>query len=248
MPDPQRPSALAHPAFDAVADFRKYVILTDDFVAGDVVGDDTATGLGRLGWLVTDVAGSADSDLEIISTASVVQNHPGVVQLNTGPTTPASGDEASLGLQNTDAIILNDATQEHTYVAAIVRFPSVDNIEFNFGLFDAADAAGRGVNSVSVEFDDSADQEFNLVVVDGSSATAVATTTTVAADTWYLLELAAHEDEVQLWIDGEFAASTNSANIPDDEGLFPVFKVATETTGEKSVIIDAFQLRHKVDR
>jgi hypothetical protein len=133
-------------------------------------------------------------------------------------------------------------------VAALVRFASVSDIEFNFGLFDASDAAGRGVNSISAELDVSADTEFNLVVVDGSSATAVATDVTAAINTWYLLEIAAHEDEVQLFINRELKAYTRSANIPDDEGLGLGFKVTTETSAEKSVIIDGAGYRLVVDR
>lgn len=222
--------------------------MRDDFIGGRL-GDDTITaGIGELGWQVTDVAGAANSDVEQIATAAVVQGHPGVISLNTGPTTPLTGDEASLALPSADALILPDAG-DPLYLAAIVRFPSVTSIEFNFGLFDAKNAAGRGVNSVSCELDVSADTEFNLVVVDGSTATAVASTVTAAIDTWYLIEISAHEDECQLWINGELAAYTRSANIPDDEGLTPAFKVACEAdTAEKSVLIDAFMLRIPVDR
>ena len=237
-----------------MASLRKYVILRDDFIAGKS-GDDAIDGMGDLGsWIVTDVAGAADSDVDFVSTAATVKGHPGVISLNTGPTTPAADDEGSLSLSNVDAIILNDPSDgladsdEFVYVGAIVRFPAIADVEFNFGLFDAANAAGRGVNSVSVEYDESADAEFNLVVVDGSTATAVATDVVVAIDTWYLLEIAATEDEAYLFINGVQKAHTTSANIPDDEGLTPVFKIATETAAEQSVLIDAFMLKIPVSR
>lgn len=238
-------NAIAHPPFDAVASLRKHVILRDDFLAGT-----TATGLvGDLGWTITSVAGAADSDVHVISTAAVVQGHPGVIHLNSGPTTPAIDDEGSLFLVNADGLILPDGDEQAIYVAAIVRFPAIVDVEFNFGLFDAANAAGRGVNSVSVEYDESADAEFNLVCVDGSAALAVATDVVVAVDTWYLLEILAHEHECQLFIDGEYKARcVTAANIPDDEGLAPGFKIATEATAECGVYIDAFMLRVPVSR
>lgn len=244
-------NAFAPPPFDELASYD-YVIIRDEFVGGNS-GDDAIDTMGDLStWLVTDVAGAADSDVDFVSTAATVQNHPGVISLNTGPTIPADADEASLSLPNLDSVILPDGEKTPVYVAAIVRFPSIVAVEFNFGLFDAANAAGRGVNSVSIELDISADAAFQGVVVDGSTATAVDMITTVAVDTWYLLEIAAHEDEVQFRVTGgNYGATpgeatvyrTTSANIPDDEGLGPVFKVATETAGEKSVLIDFFMLR-----
>ena len=239
-----------------MADLTRYVILRDDFIGGDVVGDDTATALGELGWVVTDVAGAANSDVTAHATAADIKGHPGVIALFTGPTTPAAADEASLFLGNVDSIVLNDATdtvgdnREYVYAAAIVRFPSIVEFEFYFGLFDSASAAGRGVNSISCELDISADAEFNLVVVDGSAAASVASTVTAAADTWYLIELLAHEDECQMWINRDPATAVRivDVDIPDDTPMGPGFKVTTEGTDEKSVLIDAFMLRVPVDR
>jgi len=241
---PQPLNSIAHPPFDGVASLRKHVILRDDFCHGPV----TTALIGELGWVVTSVVGAAGSDVDLVATAATVQDHPGVIQLNTGPTTPAIADEGSLFLAHPDAVILPDGESEAIYLAAIVRFPSVTAIEFNFGLFDAYNAAGRGVNSVSCELDISADTEFNLVVVDGSAATAVATDVTAVIDTWYLIEILAHEDECQLFIDGVLKAYTRSANIPDDEGLTAGFKVATEAAGEKGFLIDAFMMRIPVSR
>lgn len=238
-------SAFSPPPFDEVASLD-YVILRDEFMGG-IVGDDTAVGLSELGWIITDVAGDANSDADFLTTAAVVQNHPGVISLNTGPTSATAADEASLALTNVDSIILPDGQDNAVYLAALVRFPSIVAVEFAFGLFDSASAAGRGVNSVHIELDISNDAAFQGVVVDGSTATAVDMVTTVAVDTWYLLEIAAHEDECQFRVTGGdydgTVYSTTSANIPDDEGLGPVFKVTTETSAEKSVLIDAFMLR-----
>ena len=129
-------------------------------------------------------------------------------------------------------------------------FPTdVVDLEFNFGLFDAV-AAGRGANGVGVEFDSSADAEFNLVVTDGSASTATAGSLVASFDTWYDIEIFASEDHAALWINGDFQAETSvKTNIPDDEPLFPVYKVACEEdTNEQFVHIDAFQLRVPVTR
>jgi len=256
---PSKPNIASAVAFDKIHDLgRSPVIVTDDFLIGDLVGDDAAVlgGLAAAGWLVTDVAGAANSDIDLISGSAALKNHPGIIRLNTGPTTPAGGDEASLSLQNLNGIVLPDvsdddsASDEYVYLRTFILFPTeITNHEFNFGLFDAVDAAGRGVNGVSAEFDQSADAEWNLVVTDGSSSTAFAGSLVVAADTWYDIELFASEDHCALWVNGDFQAETNvSTNIPDDEPLVPVYKVATEAASEEEVHIDAFQVRIPVTR
>ena len=256
---PSKPNIAAPIAFDKIFDLaRSPVIVEDDFLYGDLVGDDTAVlgGLGAAGWLVTDVAGAADSDIALVAGSASLKNHPGIIVLNTGGTTPQADDESSLSLQNLNGIVLPDvsdadgAANEYVYLRAFILFPTeITNHEFNFGLFDAIDAAGRGVNGVSAEFDQSADAEWNLVVTDGSASTAFAGGTAVAADTWYDLELFASEDHCALWVNDVFQAETNvKTNIPDDEPLVPVFKVATEAAGEEEVHIDAFQLRVPVSR
>jgi|TARA_R100001530_G_scaffold29035_2_gene22914 hypothetical protein len=233
-------------------------VITDDFLYGDLVGDDTAVlgGLGAAGWLVTDVVGSADSDIDLISGSATLKNHPGIIRLNTGPSSPQANDESSLSLQNLNGLVLPDVTDgdraaaEYIYMVTWVLFPTeITNHEFNFGLFDAADAAGRAVNGVSAEFDQSADLEWNLVVTDGSSSSAFPGSLVVAADTWQKIELFASEDHCALWVNNEFQAQTDvKTNIPDDEPLFPVYKVATEAAGEEEVHIDAFQARIPVTR
>jgi hypothetical protein len=240
-------SAFSPPPFDELQSLD-FVVLRDDFIGGTASDDTVDTG-GDLGsWLVTDVAGAADSDVDFISTAATVQNHPGVISLNTGPTTPTAADEASLSLLNLDAFVLPDGEDNAIYFGAIVRFPSVASIEAAVGLFDAANAAGRGVNSVHFELDISNDPAFQGVVVDGSTAVVVDLLETVAVDTWYVLEFAAHEDEVQFRVkggtyDGRIYRTTDATGIPDDEGLGPVFKVTTETSAEKSMLIDAVMIR-----
>ena len=253
MSNPSKPNVAGAVPFDQVADPTKYVYFWDDFIAGDVaLAADAVGGLG--GWIVKQVAGDSAGTLAAHTTAADLKGHPGVVVLSSGTTTLAAADEMSLGLQNADVFVLydpSDATarsDEHIQVTGIFKFPAITDAEIRFGLFDDVDAAGRGVNSVCVEYDESADAEFNLVVVDGSSATAVATTIAAAADTWYRFDIFANEDEVQLFINGAFAAVATGANIPDDEPLTIAVKLAIEGTAEKTVLIDGMGFKIPVDR
>ena len=68
MPSKNKPNIAAPIPFDRVHDMaRGPIVLSDDFLTGDLVGDDTAVGLGALGWVVTDVAGSANSDVALVA-------------------------------------------------------------------------------------------------------------------------------------------------------------------------------------
>lgn len=239
-----RPGGANVPPFDAVADVRKFAIFRDDFI-GNLGGtlDDTNAGISELGWKVTDVAGAGDSDLDIITTAATILDHPGVVSLNTGPTTPAANDEAGLTLPG--AVVLPDSSTDGlVYAAAVVRFPSVTSIEFNFGLFDLSLGAQRDTDSICIELDASAAAYFVGAATAGSSAVGTDVSgvqTTVAIDTWYTLEVAADQSSAYFWVNGELLGEivgTQTA-LP----LYPGFKVTTETTAEKSVLIDAFGLR-----
>lgn len=255
---PSRPNIASPIAFDRVFDLgRSPVLVQDDFLYGDLVGDDNVVlgGLGAAGWLVTDVAGSPDSDLGLISGSATLKNHPGIVILSTGATTPLTSDEAALSLQNLNGIVLpdvsdgDDAANEYVYLRTFVLFPTdIDDLQFNFGLYDAV-TAGRSSNGVGIEYDNSTDLEFNLVVTDGDADEAVAGSLVVAPDTWYDIEIFASEDHCLLWVNGDFQAETFDVDIPDDEPLFPVYKVACEAdTNEQFVHIDAFQLRVPVTR
>lgn len=241
----RRPGGANVPPFDAVADPRKYAVVRDDFVGG-LVGtlDDTHTGIGALGWKVTDIVGAGDSDIDIVATAATTINHPGVISLNTGPTTPAANDEAGLSLATGSVSLPSSGL---LYMAAQVRFPSVTAVEFNFGLFDTTFGAGRGTDSISIELDVSADTDFNFVTNASSSATASAFVEVAAVDTWYTLEIAADASTAYAWINGE-AIDPISTNIPSGTALTPAFKVATETTAEKSVLIDWFVMRQPTNR
>ena len=240
-----RPGGANIPPFDAVADVRKYAIVRDEFLGGLT----TSGNVGELGWTITQVTGDSAPDVDQISTASVVLGHPGVIGLNTGATTPAANDEGALTLAG--ALQLPDSTVEGmVYAAAVVRFPNITAVEFNFGFFATSLNAGRDTNSVSLEFDASADGDWNAVTVAGSTATAVANTdiasSAVAVDTWYTLEVAADQNSAYFWVDGEQVAHITT-NIPTAV-LVPGFKVATEANAEKTVYIDAFMLRAPAGR
>jgi len=239
MPQFYRPGGSNVPPFDTLADPRRFSILVDDFVGGS-----TETGeVGQLGFNIKQIAGDSGPDVDVITTASVVLGRPGVVQLNTGATTPAAADEGALYLQGAVAL---DASTQPVYLAAGVRFPSVASVEFNFGLFATAVNAGRDSDSVTIELDTSASTKLTGVSVASNTASSVDLGVTAAANTWYTLEIIATSSWVGFYVDGDFLGELTS-NIPT-AALVPGFKVATEANAEKSVQIDFFCQRMPVSR
>lgn len=233
--------------FDATGDPRKYVYLTDEFVGGlNGTLDDTNAGIGALGFKVTDVVGAADSDVDIVTTQAKLEGHPGIISLNTGPTTPAAADEAGLTLKG--AVTSDGTVGQIVYVGAQVQFPSVTAVEFNFGLFAPALGAGRDTDSISFELDVSASALLRAVAVKSSSATDVSTGLTPVIDVWYTLEIVWAGKTASFFVNGDFITEIATANVPNDVALVPGFKVTTETTAEKSVLIDWFALKLPVNR
>lgn len=233
-----RPGGANVPPFDASDDIRKFVVLREEFLGGE--GGTTGI-LGELDWVVTSIAGSAASDADIDVTGYL--GHPGVVSLNTGPTTPAANDEGGFTLSG--AVVLPDSTVDGMiYTAAIVRFASVTAIEFNFGLFDLSLGAQRDTDSVCIELDISADDFFVGAATAGSAAVGADVSGTELAaviNTWYTLEVAADSGSAFFWVNGELLGEISGTQtaLP----LYPGFKVTTETTAEKSVLADAFMIR-----
>lgn len=235
-----RPGGANVPPFDTLADPRRFSIAIDDFVGGS-----TETGeVGSLGFTITSIAGDSGPDVDYIATAATLLGSPGVISLNTGATTPAASDEGALTLAG--AVAFSTAT-DPIYVASRVRFPSVASVEFNFGLFATSLNAGRDTDSLTIEFDASADAQFQGVSVASSTASAVDLGVTVAADTWYTLEIVATGTWAGFYVDGDFVGEVTS-NLPTSTALVPGFKVATEANAEKSVLIDFFCLRTPTSR
>lgn len=232
---PRRPPSVNHPPFDEVADISKHVIVKDEFL-GDVTGD-----LG--GWVLANVAGTGSVAIQAATAGQV-----GVVRLSSGST---SSNESSLILSNADTLVLPAGDNDPVYVAFALSLPLITSVEVTVGLFDSGTAAGRGTNSVCLEFDASVNAFWQPVVVDGSSATAPtvdADEQVLATAGLVLVEISAHADACEFWVNRQFVATVTGADIPDAEGLQPAVKVATETGSARSVDVDAFILRQSVTR
>ena len=235
-----RHSAMEIPPFHK-ADTLSTVMLRDDFITGGL----TTTLIGELGWTLTDLGTGGPA---VVHGAGEV-NHPGIITVGTGATTPAADDGFILQTVDTDPFILTSSSTG-IYVAAVVRFPTDLTAKvFRFGLRDDATAA---IPSSGVWFDFDQTTAAGVWQVGSTKATVgglTATTSVVAAATWYKLEIAADDTEVQFYVDGVLVGrETTAANIPA-VGLFPAFTGETDAgTTEEFFDIDAFMLRANVVR
>lgn len=253
------PASFSTLPFDKI-DSVESVWMHDDFILGEDVADFTgASGVAvvsELAWRGSEVAG--DSTANAVFVAGVA-DHPGIIQLQTGATTPADGDIAALSL---GALPANDADGpivldgNGVYMAAILRIPDVDAQKVEFGLIGQAPAA---VNSSVADFvgfvwdpEDAANvaDELFLVQVNGAGSDTEKVLDKVAyvQNDWVLLEMAADDTSATFRITTEDNTQTvtidgsDSVTIPT-VALRPNFAVEAVGAAEEVLDIDAFHMR-----
>ncbi len=234
-----RHSGMEIPPFNK-SETLDYVVLRDDFITGGVA----TTLVGELGWTLVDLQDGAP----VVTHGAGEVNHPGIINVTSGNTTPQAGDGFILQTVDTDPFILTSSSKG-IYAAAIVRFPTDLTAKvFRFGLRDDATAV---IPSSGVWFDFDQTVAAGIWQVGVTKATVgglTATTAAVVAATWYKIELVADDTECQFYIDGVLVGSeTTAANIPV-VGLFPAFTGETDGASEEHFDIDAFLLRANVTR
>lgn len=201
----------------------------------------------ELNWLVVDEVGSADGDVTVIAGEA---NHPGIVQLAVGGTSPADGDVVSLSLANQDAF---KPDSNGLYVAALVRIPDVDATKFSFGLNEDGAAVNSGDDNVIAfvwDPEDAAnvgDELFLAQVNDaaGGDTEKVFDKVPYVEDDWVLLELAANSTSTTFRLTTEDNEQTVEINgVQPSATLTPMFLVENVGAAEEVVEIDTFVCRY----
>jgi hypothetical protein len=220
------------------AETLDYVVLRDDFLLGEL----TSNEIGELGWELTDLGTGAPA----VTRVAGELNHPGIISVGSGSTTPVADDGFLLHLQDLNAIVLTGG--KGVYVAAVVRFPTDLTAKvFRFGLRDDSTAA-RPNAGVWIEFD----QTVNAGVwVGGTSLggtpTLAVSTSPVVADTFYRVEIVADDTEAQFYVDGVLVGNITTTLPTEDLGI--AFSGETDAgTTEEFYQIDAFLSRINVVR
>lgn len=227
------------------------VVLKDSFVAAAPLAAITTSGTlsSDLTWTLTDEAGAATADVEVLAGEA---NHPGIVRLNVGATTPADGDLVSLALGLNDDTFLPD--DNGLYVAAVLRVPDVDATKVFFGLTDTPSGVVNGseTNCVGFVFDpedasNTNDQLWFAQVNDaGTDVEEVLDDVLYVEDDWVLLELVANDTSATFRITTEDNEQTVQVSGTITAAMTVCFKVENVGAAEEAIEIDTFALRYNL--
>lgn len=241
-------SAFSTLPFDGIDNIAN-VFIHDDFLGvGDATAGPVVTAVANyeLDTTVGDSVASADA-------VAGVANHPGIVQIGTGATTPAAGDVASLSFGATDDpgadgdIVLDT---NGVYVATILRVNDVDATNVEFGLVGQAPAAPNSsvLDAVSFVYEEADFGAGTWAVQINSAGTDVEEEFTLAyvQSDWVLLELAAYSTGAIFRMtteDGVETIELTPAAMPL-VALNVAWGVEAVGAAEETLDIDAFHLRY----
>lgn len=248
-------NVISSPPFNLLGDIRS-VVLKDHFIGVDAVAD------AALPLTIVDGAGAGGSAIAVVASEA---NHPGIVALGSGATTPADGDLGALvvGAENDDSGILLSDDENGVYFAVLLRLTDVTNSKVEVGLSGQAMAAvnSSALDLISVVFDpedaDNTDDALFFLQLNtaGTDSEEIFDEVTYTQDRWVLIELAAVHDSVWGRVsskDSDTAdleiqeKSINSAT--PDVVLNPFVQIEAVGAAEETVEIDAMVVRYTVGR
>jgi len=238
------------------------VELVDDFVTAATVTDFTQTGAivhSELTWWGDEIGGNdCTANCLVLPGES---DHPGILQLQSGTSTPADGDGVSLALGSTasavqDAFVLDT---NGVYMAAVLRAPSLTINEIEFGMAGQAVVVPNGspLDLIAWNFVPEAAESDNTsawwvfqVNGAGTDKEVQATEIIYVASDWVLLEIEANAASATGRITTEDGTQTVTLDSSDSVtmpivALRPHFSSVVSTgTAEVFVDIDLFVLRY----
>lgn len=225
--------------------------LTDEFLNtianADLDGAVTVT--SEITWVGDE--GGGDS-APAVANVTGVANHPGIISLATGATTPADGDIAGLTLANTVLVDDNDF-----YMGTIIRIPDVSDTKVSFGLTatrtEAVNSSAANVVALVFDPEDAAnvgDAMFFLQLnIGGTDQEVVFDQALVVENEWLILELAVNDTRVvaRVTVDGDTTQPTTQ--VKELAGamataLLPGYLVEAVGAAEELINVDKFVARY----
>ena len=236
--------------------------LVDDFITTQVLADFVdatggATLQSDLDWRGMEIAAGAAVANSILLAGE--SDHPGIIQIQTGGTTPADGDGAAIQL-GTDVVAGQNTLVLDTngvYCAAVLRILDKANSQIEFGLVGQApvEANASSVDFVGFAFDpvdasNVSDEEFFCQVNGaGSDTETVSKLVSYVQSDWVLLEFSADTTSATFRITTEDNTETIVIDGSDSVtmplvGLRPVISVTNVGANEELLDVDLFVLRY----
>ncbi len=246
------PNVFASLPFDQIDGFAGFY-LHDDFIQLLAVADTTQTGAALtsdLLWFGGEIAGNDAGAALLVGTAAV--DHPGVLRMESGTTTPAAGDGVAIQLGHAvetvqETLILDD---NGVYLAAIIKQPNVLIGDWALGLEGQAPEpvnAGQldAVLIGSEPTDIAGDVVYGQVNGANTDVDILSTISPVNED-WILAEVGASSTSASFRITTEDVTETFEAVGPTMPlvALRPVISTSVSTgTAEVFLDVDAFHMR-----
>ena len=232
--------------------------LHDDFITAATVADyvDATAGAAQpsdVAWRGSEVAAGAAVANSLVLPGVV--DHVGILQLQTGGTTPADGDGVAIQLgadtgTTADTLVLDD---NGVYIASVIRILDISDqaTEFGMGGAQPAECNTSALDQIALVHDPAdvsnvSDQLFFLQVNGaGTDVETVGALKYVESD-WVLLEIGASSTSVAARITTEDATETLVAASPTIPvvALRPVISTANIGSAEELLDIDLFHMRY----
>lgn len=232
--------------------------LHDDFITAATVADYVeATGGAAqpsdLAWRGNEVAGNAAVANSLVLPGEV--DHPGILQLQTGGTTPGDGDGVVIQLgadtgTTQDTLVLDTSG---VYIATVIRILDLDAqaTEFGMGGAQPAEANTSALDQIGLVHDPAdvanVDDELFILQVNGAGTDVetVGALKYVESD-WVLLEIGATSTSVAARITTEDATETLEAASPTIPivALRPMISTANIGSAEELLDVDLFHMRY----
>ncbi len=252
-------SAMAPHPFDKIGVVGA-VALVDDFVTAATQTDFTQTGAllqSELHWFGGEVGTNNETANALVIPGE--SDHIGILQLQTGASSPADGDGIGFQLGGTletveDTLVLDT---NGVYIATVLRVPDVDGQQVEFGLIGQTpvEPNSSALDLIAWVFDpvdttNVSDEEwFCQVNGAGSDTESISKNVSYVEDDWVLLEIAADSTSVTFRITTEDGTETkvldgaDSVTIPV-VALRPSYTVTNVGSAEELLDIDLFVFRY----
>ena len=197
----------------------------------------------------------AGAGAPIASKTTGVADHPGILLMSTGPTTPADGDAANIQVGPGAAAVQDDVILDNNgwYFSTVVRVVDLANCIAEWGLFGQAPVVPNGSAADVVAF--AYDPEDALNVGDvmwfpqnnaaGTDLTDVFDNATVVASDWILLEIGVTDTEATYRLTTEDATETISLTQTQPiVGMRQGWTVEAVGAAEETLEVDLWHSRY----
>ena len=227
-------------------DFEAAALVTDLVSSAGVVYD-----TGHTAWLGGEVSGAAVSNITIPVS---VADHVGILRLEVGSTSAATGDAAFLAYGRGAAAVQDVWLPDDNgiYIATVIRIADVSDTIVGFGLHGqaASDPNSSDLDSIAIAFDpadttNTDDKLFFAQVNDaGSDQETIMTNVEYTENDWVLLEISATDTSAEFRVTTEDATETVSITHTVTVALRPIYVVENVGAAEEVLDIDLFHLRY----